>query len=171
MDKPSLLESSMRDRSRDSSPQQPPVLLGQGLEPSHLNMEDQYRTIRLRLLTILEPTHSLPGQASEDRPCDCVRSRVDSKGRPHERRIRQWVRARAKKSGRHALMAAEFNPGSRVGHRAHVAALAYMSDNYFIGTTFACTTLRFSGLSSPHPMLAKQKGRRRIKPRGRTGVF
>lgn len=38
---------------------------------------------------------------------------------PHEKKTRQWVRARGKISG---------------GHQAHLTALAYVSDSYFIGT-------------------------------------
>ncbi len=39
--------------------------------------------------------------------------------KPHEKKTRQWVRARGKISG---------------GHQAHLNALAYVSDSYFIGT-------------------------------------
>lgn len=40
---------------------------------------------------------------------------------PHRRRPRQWIRARGKIS-------------AKGGHQAHLSALAYMSDSYFIGT-------------------------------------
>lgn len=40
---------------------------------------------------------------------------------PHEKRTRQWVRARGKIS-------------EEGGYQAHLSALAYMSDSYFIGT-------------------------------------
>lgn len=40
---------------------------------------------------------------------------------PHEKRTRQWIRARGKIS-------------EEGGHQAHLSALAYMSDSYFIGT-------------------------------------
>ncbi|KAK4575024.1 acyl-CoA thioesterase [Recurvomyces mirabilis] len=41
--------------------------------------------------------------------------------RPHEKRTRQWIKARGRIS----------DDG---GHQAHLSALAYMSDSYFIGT-------------------------------------
>ncbi len=44
----------------------------------------------------------------------------DSK-HPHEKRTRQWIKARGKIS-------------EAGGHQAHLSALAYMSDSYFIGT-------------------------------------
>ncbi|KUJ23448.1 acyl-CoA thioesterase-like protein II [Mollisia scopiformis] len=40
---------------------------------------------------------------------------------PHEKRTRQWIRARGRIS-------------EKGGHQAHLSALAYMSDSYFIGT-------------------------------------
>lgn len=40
---------------------------------------------------------------------------------PHTKRARQWIRARGKIS-------------EKGGHQAHLSALAYMSDSYFIGT-------------------------------------
>ncbi|KAF2162167.1 hypothetical protein M409DRAFT_58604 [Zasmidium cellare ATCC 36951] len=40
---------------------------------------------------------------------------------PHEKRTRQWIRARGRIS-------------EEGGHEAHLSALAYMSDSYFIGT-------------------------------------
>ncbi|OAL35324.1 hypothetical protein AYO20_05375 [Fonsecaea nubica] len=104
---------------------------------------------------------SAAGQAGNDRPCDCVRSRLESKDLlPHERRARQWVRARGKIGETSPPDGDDrgVGPGSQDGHRAHVAALAYMSDNYFIGTTYRVhNASRFSGLSSPHPMLARTK--------------
>lgn len=42
-------------------------------------------------------------------------------GRPHEKKTRQWIRARGRIS-------------DAGGHEAHLSALAYMSDSYFIGT-------------------------------------
>lgn len=40
---------------------------------------------------------------------------------PHEKRTRQWIKARGRIS-------------DEGGHQAHLSALAYMSDSYFIGT-------------------------------------
>lgn len=45
----------------------------------------------------------------------------DSDGKPHEKRTRQWIKARGTIS-------------EEGGHQAHLSALAYMSDSYFIGT-------------------------------------
>jgi acyl-CoA thioesterase 8 len=47
--------------------------------------------------------------------------RADQDKPPEERKIWQWVRARGKIS-------------EEGGHQAHLSALAYMSDSYFIGT-------------------------------------
>lgn len=44
-----------------------------------------------------------------------------SSNNPHEKRTRQWIRARG-----------SISPEG--GHQAHLSALAYMSDSYFIGT-------------------------------------
>jgi acyl-CoA thioesterase 8 len=41
--------------------------------------------------------------------------------RPQDKKTRQWIKARGKIS-------------SNGGHQAHISALAYMSDSYFIGT-------------------------------------
>ena len=46
---------------------------------------------------------------------------VDSSPRPESKKTRQWVRARGR-----------ISPDG--GHQAHLSALAYMSDSYFIGT-------------------------------------
>lgn len=46
---------------------------------------------------------------------------VNGDGRPHTKRMRQWYRARGKIS-------------EAGGHQAHLNALAYVSDSYFIGT-------------------------------------
>lgn len=53
-------------------------------------------------------------------------------GEPHQKRTRQWIRARGKIS-------------EQGGHQAHLSALAYMSDSYFIGTVSRVHNLwRFS---------------------------
>ncbi|EXJ71210.1 uncharacterized protein A1O5_06204 [Cladophialophora psammophila CBS 110553] len=113
-------------------------------------------------------TQSAAGQAGEGRPCDCVRSRVENKGLPHVRRLRQWIRARGR-IGETSLDAygspdessstgRGTGPISQDGHRAHVATLAYMTDNYFIGTVFRVhNASRFSNPLSPHPMLSRSK--------------
>ncbi|EMC92406.1 hypothetical protein BAUCODRAFT_126390 [Baudoinia panamericana UAMH 10762] len=45
----------------------------------------------------------------------------DDSPRPHEKRTRQWIKARGRIS-------------AEGGYQAHLSALAYMSDSYFIGT-------------------------------------
>lgn len=55
---------------------------------------------------------------------------------PHDKRTRQWIRARGKIS-------------ASGGHQAHISALAYISDSYFIGTVSRVQNLtRFSSPSS-----------------------
>jgi acyl-CoA thioesterase len=56
---------------------------------------------------------------------------------PHEKRTRQWIKARGKIS-------------PEGGHEAHLSALAYMSDSYFIGTVSRIHDLwRFGAPSNP----------------------
>ncbi|KIW70083.1 acyl-CoA thioesterase II [Phialophora macrospora] len=76
----------------------------------------------------------------DDRPFETVRCPVINRGSPSDRKLRQWIRARGRisdcppnvreeelKSGQRANQ-----PGDN--HQAHLSALAYMSDSYFIGT-------------------------------------
>jgi acyl-coenzyme A thioesterase 1/2/4 len=76
----------------------------------------------------------------DDRPFESVRCPVLNRGSPSDRKLRQWIRARGRisdcppnvreeelKSGQRANQ-----PGDN--HQAHLSALAYMSDSYFIGT-------------------------------------
>lgn len=51
----------------------------------------------------------------------CVLTSLDYSPYPHSKRCRQWIKATGRIS-------------DAGGHEAHLAALAYMSDNYFIGT-------------------------------------
>jgi acyl-CoA thioesterase 8 len=56
---------------------------------------------------------------------------------PHEKKTRQWVKARGRIS-------------DEGGHEAHLSALAYMSDSYFIGTVSRVHDLwRFGAPSNP----------------------
>lgn len=66
---------------------------------------------------------------------------------PHEKRTRQWVKARGRIS-------------DAGGHRAHINALAYMSDSYFIGTVSRIHDLwRFgSPTNLPTPSKGGEKG-------------
>lgn len=76
----------------------------------------------------------------DDRPFESVRCKVTTRGCPSGRKLRQWIRAVGRISdcppnvreeetatGRRAN-----SPGDN--HQAHLSALAYMSDSYFIGT-------------------------------------
>ncbi|KAK4985091.1 acyl-CoA thioesterase [Elasticomyces elasticus] len=56
-------------------------------------------------------------------PFQCQRIEIlhNDSPRPHEKRTRQWIKARGTIS-------------DRGGYQAHLSALAYMSDSYFIGT-------------------------------------
>ncbi|KAG9236102.1 acyl-CoA thioesteras-like protein II [Amylocarpus encephaloides] len=57
----------------------------------------------------------------------------------HEKRTRQWIKARGKIS-------------EAGGHQAHLSALAYMSDSYFIGTVARIHGLwRFGAPTNPPP--------------------
>lgn len=58
----------------------------------------------------------------------------DRDGAPHEKRTRQWIKARGRIS-------------EEGGHQAHLSALAYMSDSYFIGTVSRVNRLRRGKLS------------------------
>ncbi len=90
-------------------------------------------------------------------PFETVKCRVlrGTDGRPEEKRMRQWIRARGRisdgpigvESGSDTL-----DQGGRAvptpkgdNHQAHLSALAYMSDSYFIGTVARVHNLiRFS---------------------------
>lgn len=57
---------------------------------------------------------------------------ADDSDKPHTKRCRQWIKARGK-----------ISPAG--GHEAHLSAIAYMSDSYFIGTVArAHKLLRYS---------------------------
>lgn len=95
----------------------------------------------------------------DDTPFESVRCVVGNQGRPEDKKIRQWVRARGRISDTPIRMAYDTDRGSspqevglmradapkksnnnegeievRHNHQAHLNALAYMSDSYFIGT-------------------------------------
>lgn len=68
--------------------------------------------------------------AGENSPCECVRPLVEGSGPevpPEQRKVRQWIRAKGLGGDNHIQ-----NPGAE--HHSHLAALAYMTDCYFIGT-------------------------------------
>lgn len=55
--------------------------------------------------------------------------RADESPNPHDKKTRQWIKARGRIS-------------PHGGHHAHLSALAYMSDSYFIGTVARVHNLR-----------------------------
>lgn len=73
-------------------------------------------------------------------PFESVRCRVSVRGRPEEKQLRQWMRARGRISDCPPnVRVDEMQSGQRANqpgdnHQAHLSALAYMSDSYFIGT-------------------------------------
>lgn len=75
-------------------------------------------------------------------------------GRPEEKRARQWIRARGRisdgpGSGETRDQGGDGPAGKGDNHQAHLSALAYMSDSYFIGTVARVHNLvRFSPRSS-----------------------
>jgi len=71
------------------------------------------------------PTDEEPGDMARGGNSPFVQQQVDIQNNdspnPHEKRTRQWIKARGRIS-------------EEGGHQAHLSALAYMSDSYFIGT-------------------------------------
>jgi acyl-CoA thioesterase 8 len=90
------------------------------------------------------------GSPFESRRIEILNAESD---KPHLKRTRQWIRAKGK-----------ISPSG--GHEAHLSALAYMSDSYFIGTVSRIHNLwRFSRLPSKHPdapETPEQKARRKL---------
>jgi acyl-CoA thioesterase 8 len=107
----------------------------------------------------------------DDTPFESVRCMVGKGGKPETKRLRQWIRARGRISDAPIRMAFERDSTSgpteagimradgsekRDGvvekghnHQAHLNALAYMSDSYFIGTVARVHNLmRFSSRRS-----------------------
>lgn len=64
--------------------------------------------------------------AGDDRPYDCIRCGPPAPGPPEQRKFRHWIRARF--TGTASSSSASRRP------QDHLAALAYMSDGYYIGT-------------------------------------
>jgi hypothetical protein len=72
-------------------------------------------------------------------------SRTTGSDHPEDRRTRQWFRARGRIS-------------AQGGHQAHLSALAYMSDSYFIGTVARVHELpRFSSAAALQRVLQSLK--------------
>lgn len=76
----------------------------------------------------------------DDRPFESVRCPVSNRGAVSDRKLRQWIRARGRISDCPPnVREEELQTGQRANqqgdnHQAHLSALAYMSDSYFIGT-------------------------------------
>jgi acyl-CoA thioesterase 8 len=120
----------------------------------------------------------------DDTPFESVRCMVGKGGKPENKRLRQWIRARGRISDAPIAMAfekpkpaAESEPAA-VGfmradvsekqdgvvekghnHQAHLNALAYMSDSYFIGTVARVHNLtRFASRKSIEKTVASFVG-------------
>ena len=93
-------------------------------------------------------------QGKDERPFEQVRCPVTMRGEPHTKKLRHWIRARGKISDcPPEVVTQEMESGKRMNqrdasggnHQAHLSALAYMSDSYFIGTVARAHNLvRFS---------------------------
>jgi acyl-CoA thioesterase 8 len=81
-------------------------------------------------------------------PFESVRCKVAPGGKPYQKKLRQWLRARGRISDcPPEVRFDEESQGKRLdlpgdNHKAHLSALAYMSDSYFIGTVARTHNLR-----------------------------
>ena len=92
----------------------------------------------------LEPNQnfypSKAGATTNDQPFESIRVPPTRHKEPAERKVRQWLRARGRISDcPPEVREQEMSEGERANkpgdnHQAHLSALAYMSDSYFIGT-------------------------------------
>ena len=101
----------------------------------------------------------------DERPFESVRCPVKGGTSPHEKRLRQWIRARGRISEcppnvREEEMLVQERLGRKGdNHHAHTSALAYMSDSYFIGGVSRAHNLtRFSNRRSIDKMVELFKG-------------
>jgi acyl-CoA thioesterase 8 len=104
----------------------------------------------------------------DDTPFESVRCVVGKGGRPEDKRLRQWIRARGRISDVPITMAFEKPQNedkdagvreARHNHQAHLNALAYMSDSYFIGTVARVHNLmRFANRKSIEKTVASFTG-------------
>ena len=84
----------------------------------------------------------------KETPFESVRCKVTPGGKPHQKKLRQWLRARGRISDcPPEVRFDEQSQGKRLerpgdNHQAHLSALAYMSDSYFIGTVARAHNLR-----------------------------
>lgn len=86
-------------------------------------------------------------------PFESVRCKIfpGKGGKPEEKRTRQWIRARGRISAgtpRAGAGSKQHDNDNQDNHQAHLSALAYMSDSYFIGTVARVHNIRFSSRST-----------------------
>lgn len=103
--------------------------------------------------------------AVDDRPFESVRVPATRHTEPSERKLRQWLRARGRISDcPPEVREQEISEGERANkpgdnHQAHLSALAYMSDSYFIGTVARVHNLiRFASRKNIENTLRNFKG-------------
>ena len=103
-----------------------------------------------------------PLRTADDSPFEALRCKIGNSGKkPEEKLMRQWIRARGRISD---LMAKIGNDGQETerkshNHQAHLVALAYMSDSYFIGSVArAHNLMRFSNNDKNKRVLNKFEG-------------
>ncbi|KIW88176.1 acyl-CoA thioesterase II [Cladophialophora bantiana CBS 173.52] len=104
--------------------------------------------------------------SADDRPFESVRCPITNRsGPPSERKLRQWIRARGRISDCPPnVREEELQSGQRANrpgdnHQAHLSALAYMSDSYFIGTVARVHSLqRFANRRNIERTLRTFKG-------------
>ncbi|KAL6240598.1 acyl-CoA thioesterase [Rhinocladiella similis] len=77
-------------------------------------------------------------EVGEGRSCDFIRIGSVQNGPPHQRKLQHWMRARGPITSTPihndiGSLSSNVAPLSR-NYQTHTAALAYMTDNYFIGT-------------------------------------
>ena len=101
----------------------------------------------------------------DERPFESVRCAVTSKSPPETKKLRQWLRARGRISDcPPGVREEEVRTGERRNvrgdnHQAHLSALAYMSDSYFIGTVARAHNLtRFASRDNIRKTVEKFEG-------------
>ncbi|OCT49788.1 acyl-CoA thioesterase II [Cladophialophora carrionii] len=106
--------------------------------------------------------HQLSG---DERPFESVRAPAVHREPPSNRKLRQWIRARGRISDCPPnVREEELRSGQRANqpgenHQAHLSALAYMSDSYFIGTISRVHGLqRFANKGNIERMLQRFPG-------------
>lgn len=106
-----------------------------------------------------------PTDGADEQPFESVRCPTAKRGPPSERKLRQWIRARGRisecppnvREGEMAQGTRAHQPGDN--HQAHLSALAYMSDSYFIGTVARVHNLmRFANRRNIESTLRTFKG-------------